>query len=119
MLTNADLDDIGLPQPGLGGTGKAKPEPTGSSSVPGLASGPTTLVPGSVTAKALLRVWSGAAVSVIDSPPGAGKTQLVSEVVSHLVDAARLRVVTPPQPGIRPSRWRTVWLSASIRPRSK
>jgi hypothetical protein len=56
MLTNTDLDDIGLPQPGLGGTGKAEPEPTASSSVPGLASGPTTLVPGSVTAKALLRV---------------------------------------------------------------
>ena len=106
MLTDTDLDDIGLPQPGLGGTGKAKTEPTGSSSVPGLASGPTTLVPGSVTAKALLRVWSGAAVSVIDSPPGAGKTQLVSEVVSHLVHAARLRVVTA-----TPTRYQAVSLA--------
>src|SRR5215469_5843619 len=93
MPSTADLDDLGLPEPGLGGTRGPQPKQTETHSVPGVASGPSTLVPGSVTAKALLRVWSGAAVSVIDSPPGAGKTLLVTEVVSHLVDAARLRVV--------------------------
>ena len=32
---------------------------------------------GSVTARALYRVWSGQPVTVVDSPPGAGKSELI------------------------------------------
>jgi hypothetical protein len=38
-------------------------------------------------------VWSGAPITVVDSPPGAGKTTLVVNVVAHLTDQAGLRVL--------------------------
>ncbi len=43
------------------------------------------IVVGSVTARALYRVWSGRPVTVVDSPPGAGKSTLIRDVVAHLV----------------------------------
>ncbi len=53
---------------------------------------PKALVPGSVTAKVLARVWRGGQMTVVDSPPGAGKTELVATVVAHLAARAGLRV---------------------------
>jgi hypothetical protein len=69
------LDEAGAPKP---------PEPA-----------PAPLVPGSVTAKALLRAWGGRSgeVTAVDSPPGAGKTTLAVTVAAHLVVRARARVV--------------------------
>lgn len=51
------------------------------------------LVPHSVTAKALERVWSGERLTVVDSPPGAGKTQLVVDIIEHLVDGTEMKIV--------------------------
>jgi len=57
---------------------------------------PAPLVPGSTTARALYSVWSGVPVTVVDSPPGAGKTYLAATVVAHLVAAGfAVRVATP------------------------
>jgi len=50
------------------------------------------LVPGSATAKALYQVWSGTPVTVVKSPPGAGKTALVIDVVRQLLTRASLTV---------------------------
>ena len=48
---------------------------------------------GSVLAKTLYSVWSGAPVTVVNSPPGAGKTTLVTEIVAHLKERTDLRIV--------------------------
>ena len=51
------------------------------------------LVLNSATAQALFRVWHGARTTVVDSPPGAGKSRLVSTVAAHLAVRSGLRVV--------------------------
>jgi hypothetical protein len=38
-------------------------------------------------------VWSGSPITVVDSPPGAGKTTLVVNIVAHLTARADLRVL--------------------------
>lgn len=50
------------------------------------------LTPGGVAAKTLARVWSGAAGTLVSAAPGAGKTALVVDVLTHLVLRAGLRV---------------------------
>jgi hypothetical protein len=50
------------------------------------------IVVGSVTARALYRVWSGQPVTVVDSPPGAGKSTLIRDVVAHLVTRSEITV---------------------------
>lgn len=57
------------------------------------AVGPASLVPRSVTAKVLARVWRGERLTIVDSPPGGGKTELVVTVVSHLATRASLNVL--------------------------
>lgn len=47
--------------------------------------GPAPLVPGSVAAKVLYDLWSGQEYVVVNSPPGAGKTELIVTTVAHLV----------------------------------
>ena len=51
------------------------------------------LVPGSVEAKVLHRVWKGGECTIVDSPPGAGKSTLVAGLVSRLRREAGLRVL--------------------------
>ena len=51
------------------------------------------IVVGSVTARALYQVWSGRPVTVVDSPPGAGKSTLVRDMVAHLVTRTDIPVV--------------------------
>lgn len=51
------------------------------------------LVIGSVLAKALHSVWSGAPVTIVDSPPGAGKSTLVTEVVAILKERSDLKIM--------------------------
>lgn len=51
------------------------------------------LVPGSAVAKALAAIWSGMPVTVLDAPPGSGKTESVVGIVAHLVEHAGLRVL--------------------------
>ncbi len=55
------------------------------------------LTPGSPVARALYLAWSGQPVTVVDSPPGAGKSALITQVVSHIFDGSDmvLAVATP------------------------
>ena len=55
------------------------------------------LVDGSTAAKALAATWGGEAATVVESPPGAGKTSLVTTVASHLATRAGLRVAISAQ----------------------
>src|SRR6478609_9195383 len=69
------------------------PVPSAADPVDGL----DPLVPGSAVARALYLAWSGEPVVVVDSPPGAGKSTLITQVVAHLTDGADLAVavITP------------------------
>jgi hypothetical protein len=55
------------------------------------------LADGSTTAKALAAVWGGDPATVVESPPGAGKTVLVTTVAAHLAARAGLRVAIATQ----------------------
>ncbi|WP_227471723.1 AAA family ATPase [Paenarthrobacter sp. YJN-5] len=52
-----------------------------------------TLVVGSTLAKALYSVWSGAPITIVDSPPGAGKTTLVAQAVAYLRERSSLKII--------------------------
>ena len=54
---------------------------------------PAALVPDSPTAKALWRVWSGGLITVVDSPPGGGKSAAVATLAAHLAVRGGLSVV--------------------------
>lgn len=54
---------------------------------------PAPLVPDSAAAKALFAAWSGERVVIVDSPPGAGKTELFATVVAHLSQRSELTIV--------------------------
>lgn len=81
MLTLADL--------GLADTGRVEPVGPQQPALP--VSG--ALEPGSVAARALWEIWRGTPSVVVSSPPGAGKTTLVAELVDRLVSDAHLKVV--------------------------
>lgn len=55
-----------------------------SRAVPGKPALPP-IVPGGVGARVLRDVWSGASEVLVKSPPGGGKTYLITQVVAHLV----------------------------------
>jgi hypothetical protein len=62
-----------------------------------VATGPQPLVPGSITAKVLARVWRGGELTIVDAPPGSGKTSLVSNVVANLATRTDMHIlVTTP-----------------------
>lgn len=80
-----DLDDLGIDLP-TAGTAPAEP------AEPATPAG-RNLVAGSTLAKALYSVWSGEPITVVDSPPGAGKTTTVAELVAHLVERSDFKIV--------------------------
>jgi hypothetical protein len=58
---------------------------------------PQPLVPGSITAKVLARVWRGGELTIVDAPPGSGKTALVSNIVANLATRTDMKIlVTTP-----------------------
>lgn len=62
----------------------------------------TQLVEGSVLAKTLYNVWTGAPVTIVNSPPGAGKTTLIVDIIAQLSDRGRemtVSVMTPTRRG--------------------
>lgn len=63
------------------------------------AFGPKALVPGSVTSRALYSVWTGDPLVIVDSPPGAGKTETIATISAHLSQRSdpplSICVVTP------------------------
>ncbi|MGC0250449.1 AAA family ATPase [Pseudactinotalea sp. Z1748] len=54
---------------------------------------PGELAPGSVEAQALWQAWRGNPVTVVNSPPGAGKSSLVAAVAHRLQHETDLKVV--------------------------
>lgn len=51
------------------------------------------IVPGSAVAKVIAAVWAGSPVTILDAPPGSGKTESVVNLVAHLTEQAGLRVL--------------------------
>jgi hypothetical protein len=83
MLKTTDLDPSLLP-----GAKPAAPNPAGKE----LLFRPPGLVPGSTTARALYQVMTGREVTVVCSPPGAGKSTLVAHVIAHLWDVTDMTI---------------------------
>ncbi len=54
---------------------------------------PQPLVPGSITAKVLARVWRGGELTIVDAPPGSGKTALVSNIVANLASRTDMHIL--------------------------
>ena len=77
------LEDIGLAP-----TTQPAPEPTGP-----VMDGPPAPERGTVEARTLWEVWRGRPVTVVSSPPGAGKSTLVVSLTRRLHEDANLRVV--------------------------
>lgn len=79
-------------------TTSSTPSSTGVTAAPAGPVRPAPLRYGSVPARALYELWSGTAVVLVDSPPGAGKTTLVCELVHNMFDKgmnARVGIATP------------------------
>lgn len=76
-------EDLGLPTPNQATTIEEVETTRSSTGLP-------PLVPGSTTAKALYEVWSGTELVVVDSPPGAGKTQTIVTIVGHLLHRTQM-----------------------------
>jgi hypothetical protein len=80
-------------------TRSVKPEPVYA---PFDSAKPSQLVEGSVLAKTLYNVWSGAPVTIVNSPPGAGKTTLIVDLIAQLADRGRemtISVIAPTRRG--------------------
>lgn len=82
-----DLTDLGL-----------KPvEPTTEQaakvSTSGVGSDDKSIQSGSLLARSLFHLWRGDRVVQVESPPGAGKTTLINEVVYHLLTRTELSIV--------------------------
>lgn len=82
----------------LGSTDAALPvKPTTSASpaqvTPQVPSRPGALEPGSVLAQALFQLYTGQPVTKVDSPPGAGKSTLVAQAVTHLFENTDMSIV--------------------------
>lgn len=73
MLSIEDLKDAGVPHV----------EPPKPEAQDGYR--PMLLEPDSAAARALMSVWRGDPVTIVDAPPGSGKTRCVEVVLSHLV----------------------------------
>src|SRR5699024_7413430 len=88
--TVISLEDLGLkPQP----TPEPKQEqPLSASDAPD-ANDPGDLVTGSVEAQTLWQAWRGNPVTVVASPPGAGKSSLIAAVAHRLQHETDLKVV--------------------------
>ena len=75
--------------------------PAATTTTPAVAQRPARRLPrlamGSPAAKALAALWNGDPAVVVESPPGAGKTALVTTVASHLAGRAGMRVAIAAQ----------------------
>jgi hypothetical protein len=67
---------------------------TADTLAPAVDAGPNIaeVAPGSVAARVLFELWSGKRAVVVSSPPGAGKTSLISAVGANLFEYAQIGV---------------------------
>lgn len=84
-----NLEDLGLTQVPTETPDQPQVEPKKEAD----ANAPSDLAPGSVEAQALWQAWRGNPVTLINSPPGAGKTSLVASVAHRLQYETGLRIV--------------------------
>lgn len=54
---------------------------------------PDAIPVGSALARALYHTWTGDRAVIIESPPGAGKTTLITQLVKHLLERSELGIV--------------------------
>ncbi len=92
-----DLADIGLDPVDVNAAPVASAKPVAGPAV----NEPDALEPGSPLAQALYQVWSGRSVTVVKSPPGAGKSTLICQAVTQLHKRSDLTIVvaTPTRRG--------------------
>lgn len=67
------------------------------------------LEPGSTVAEALYLVWNGNPITIVDSPPGAGKTRLVSHIAAHLALRSEVTIAVA-----TPTRAQAIGIAAAI-----
>lgn len=92
-----DLADLGLDATDVDATPVASAKPVTAA----VTNDPDALVPGSPLAQALYQVWAGRSVTVVKSPPGAGKSTMICQAVTQLHKRSDLKVVvaTPTRRG--------------------
>lgn len=92
-----DLADLGLDTGDVDAAPVASAKPVAATK----ASDPDALIPGSPLAQALYQVWSGRSVTVVKSPPGAGKSTMICQAVTQLHKRSDLNIVvaTPTRRG--------------------
>jgi hypothetical protein len=83
MSIGIDFEDLGI-EPDYSGPENVEEIPTPQG---------RNLVAGSTLAKTLFSVWDGAPVTIVDSPPGAGKTTLVVDIVAYLKERSDLKII--------------------------
>lgn len=66
--------------------------PTGDTSSTSMVGSVSALVKGSVAVKVLHSIFSGNPTTIVQSPPGAGKSTLVATVVKFLLEETELRI---------------------------
>lgn len=82
------LEDLGLtPQQATAPVAPSSHRPPVDPYAPG------DLVPGSIEAQSGWNAWRGQPVTIVNSPPGAGKSTLVASVVHRLLHATALNIV--------------------------
>ncbi len=67
------------------------------------------LEPGSTVAEALYLVWNGNPVTIVDSPPGGGKTRLVSHIAAQLALRSEITIAVA-----TPTRAQAIGIAAAI-----
>jgi len=113
MALGVDIGELGF-------SPTSAPARPGDDSLPGAEA----LVVGSPLARVLYEVWSGRSVTVVPSPPGAGKTTLVVGLIEQFVSGefGSIHVIAPTRRGVLDIAERTgrvIGLDASGRPRVK
>ena len=93
-----DLADLGLDATDVDAGPVSSARPVVATTVP---ADPDALESGSPLAQALYQVWSGRSVTVVKSPPGAGKSTMICQAVTQLHKRSDLSIVvaTPTRRG--------------------
>ena len=108
MSIGIDFEDLGI-EPDYSGPENVEEIPTPQG---------RNLVAGSTLAKTLSSVWDGAPVTIVDSPPCAGKTTLVVDIVAYLRERFALKSSSRATPSVSRSTFPRAWPLSSARTRT-